>query len=369
MKHGFLVFCCPVFEDKTDGVAKKLHAQARFLSSFGACECINIPLPTKPFIKLKLLPYLFSKDTHKNILQKIKNADFLYVRKLSTDSRSTINFLHSIKEANPHCKILYEIPTYPYDKESRTVFEKFLLLIDRHYRVKLHEVVDRIITLSDDDKIFGCPTLRIRNGVEVESIPVSKKESYDPACLNLIAVAQFSFWHGYERAIEGLRGYYAAGGSRKIVLYLVGDGPELEKYRSLVGQYEMEEHIVFHGTLSGCRLTEAFDTADIALCSLAAHRVGIYEASFLKSREYLSRGLPIVSSTKIDIIPDGCRFCLRVPEDDGPLDMQKIIAFADGLYGEHGEKRISCRDEIRAFAEQTCGMDSSMRAVTDYLQS
>ena len=226
--------------------------------------------------------------------------------------------------------------------------------------------MDRIATLTDDGRIFGCPTLRIRNGVDVASIPVCGKTGYGTGCLHMIAVAQFSFWHGYERVIEGLRKYYANGCSRKIVLHLVGDGPEMEKYRSLVGQYEMGEHIVFHGTLSGCRLTEAFDAADIALCSLAGYKKGIYLSSELKSREYLSRGLPVVSSTRIDIIPDGFCYCLRVPEDDSPLDIQKIIAFADGLYGEHGEKRISCRDEIRAFAEQTCGMDSSMQSVLDF---
>ena len=360
----------PGTDGKAVGILKKVHSQHElFRERLGGCDLVNLRLRCGPSYAVIFLSCLFSRRMFDLSFLDGKKHDYVYVRRVTPNCRSVLHILRRIRGANPACRIVYEIPTYPYDAEHRSFAGMFVLLVDRHFRKKLSSYVDRIATLTDDGRIFGCPALRIRNGVDVASIPVCGKTGYGTGCLHMIAVAQFSFWHGYERVLEGMRDYYASGGRRKLVLHLVGDGPELEKYRELAGQYGLGERIIFHGTLSGCRLAEAFDTADIALCSLAGHKKGIYLSSELKSREYLSRGLPIVSSTKIDIIPDGCRFCLRVPEDDGPLDMQKIIGFADGLYGADGNGRISCRDAIRAFAEQTCGMDASMQSVLDFFSA
>ncbi len=123
----------------------------------------------------------------------------------------------------------------------------------------------------------------------------------------------------------------------------------------------------FHGTLSGDDLTEVFDTADIALCPLAGHRAMIFLSSALKSRDYLCRGLPIVTSTPIDIIPDGFEYCLRVPEDESPVDIRKVAEFADAVYGG-GRPRSGVAAEIRTFAERTCGMDTSMRSVLEFFK-
>lgn len=357
----------PGTDGKAVGILKKIHAQhGLFRERLGSCDLVNLRLRCGSNYAIIFLSCLFSRRMFDLSFLDGKKYDYVYVRRVTPNCRSVMHILRRIRGANPACRIVYEIPTYPYDAEHRSFAGRFVLLVDRYFRKQLSRYVDRIATLTDDEQIFGCPALRIRNGVDVLSIPVCGKESYDKTCLHMIAVAQFSFWHGYERVLEGLRDYYAPGGGRKLVLHLVGDGPELEKYKALSAQYGLGEHVVFHGPLSGDKLTEVFGLSDIALCSLAAHRVGLYEASFLKSREYLSRGLPLVTSTRIDILPADFSYCLRVPEDDSPLDMQKITAFADGLYGADGNDRVSCRDTIRAFAEKTCGMDSSMKSVLDF---
>ena len=358
------------------GILKKVRAQhalfGRELTGGDAgdgCELVNLALRCGKSYPAIFLSCLLSTRTFESSFLDGRKYDYVYVRRITPNCRSVIHILRRLRTANPACRIVYEIPTYPYDQEHRSFAGKFVLLVDRHFRKQLARYVDRIATLTDDAEIFGCRTLRIRNGVDCASIPPCSKGGYDAGSLHMIAVAQFAFWHGYERALEGMRGYYGSGGGRRVVLHLVGGGPELEKYRKLVDRYGLGENVIFHGTLSGSGLTEVFDTVDVALCSLAGHRKGIYLSSELKSREYLSRGLPIVSSTKIDIIPDDFKYCLRVPEDDGPLDIRRVIEFTDGLYGGHGEGRIACRDEIRAFAERTCDISASMRSVTDFFRN
>ena len=362
MKGVYIYFDYTVKNGAFVGVLKKVFTQHKLFNDIldEGCELLNLPLKINKNKVIRFLSYLFSSKTFDLSFLQGKKYDFVYIRRIVPNCKSVIELLRLLKKTNPACKIVYEIPTYPYDFEHNTLLLRLYLFIDKIYRKQLHKYVDRIATLTDDTKIFGCKTLKITNGVDCKSIPVCKKENYNHEKINLIAVAQFAFWHGYERVIEGLHNY----GKKDVLLHLVGNGTELEKYKKLVAEYGLEEQVVFYGALSGDELTRVFDTADIALCSLACHKKNIYMSAELKSREYLCRGLPVVTSTRIDIIPKDFEFCLHVPEDDTAIDMQKIVDFADSLYTDVNRQNVI--GKIRAFAEQNCGMESAMKNVVDY---
>ena len=77
--------------------------------------------------------------------KQIENCDFIYIRKYIID----IWFLHllkKIKKINTKIKIIYEIPTYPYDLEWSRLFDKPLLWKERISRTRLLKYVDRIVT-------------------------------------------------------------------------------------------------------------------------------------------------------------------------------------------------------------------------------
>ena len=154
-------------------------------------------------------------------------------------------------------------------------------------------------------------------------------------------------------------------GKSKIYLHLVGEGKELAKYKELVEKYNLSEYVTFYGTLSGKELDAVFDTADIAACSLGCHRIHIFSGSFLKSREYLARGLPIFSSTKIDVVPDKYPYCLYVPEDETPVDVNKIVEFFDEITADSDTQKI--HNEIRSFAKENCGISSAMKEVGNFI--
>lgn len=344
------------------GILKKIFAQLEFFKNrFGSCEIVNLYRIAKKNYFTLFFSYLFSKKSFDLSGFKNKKYDYVYIRALNPTCRAVIELLKLLRKNNSDCKIIYEIPTYPYDLEHKSIRQRAVLFIDKFWRKKLHLYVDRIATLTDDKIIFGCKTIKITNGTDINSIPICKKNIFDEKNINLIAVAQFAFWHGYERVIEGLHKY----GKENVALHLVGFGSELEKYKNLVKKYDLEDQVIFYGALSGDALTAVFDQTDIALCSLACHKKNIYMVSELKSREYLCRGLPIVTSTKIDIVPDDFKYALHVPEDDSAIDIQEIIDFAKKVY-ENGRAKVTA--EIRGFAEKYCGMNFSMKNVAEYLK-
>ena len=369
MKGLYIYFDFTTRNNESVGVIKKIQTQRMLFDSVidQGCDCINLSLKTSKNKAFRFFSYMFSNKSFDLSFLVNNKYDFVYVRRINPNCKSVIHLLKILKIKNPNCKILYELPTFPYDFEHNTFSLKLLLLIDRIYRKRLYKYVDRIVTLTDDTVIFNCKTLKIKNGVDCVSIPVCKKETYNSNTINLIAVAQFSFWHGYERIIEGLHNY----GKKNVKLHLVGNGSDLEKYKELVRSYNLENQVLFYGALSGAELTAVFDIADIAICSLACHKKNIYLSSELKSREYLCRGLPIITSTKIDVIPDDFKYVLRVPEDDTPIDISKIIEFSQRIYesssvGNFESKEYKVKSEIRKFAEQNCDMKIAMKSVVEY---
>jgi glycosyltransferase involved in cell wall biosynthesis len=230
---------------------------------------------------------------------------------------------------------------------------------------QLKKYVDRIVTYSKHEKIFDIPTVHIVNGIDCSLIPIINKVIHKDQIINLIIVAQFSKWHGYDRLINGLYNYYKQGASYKVYIHFVGDGIELSFYKNLVQQYNLLEYIFFHGLLFGDKITEIFNKSDIAVCSLGGHRKELYLSSELKSREYLVRGMPMISSTKIDVLPDNFKYCLYVPEDESPINILTIVQFYQNLIAQKDISKIS--SEIRQFAENYCDMSITMKPVIDYL--
>lgn len=73
-------------------------------------------------------------------------------------------------------------------------------------------------------------------------------------------------------------------------------------------------------------LDELFNEADFAIGSLARHRSGIDKIKTLKNREYAARGIPFAySETDEDF--DKMPYILKVPADESPIDIHRLIRF------------------------------------------
>lgn len=378
MKHGLYIvnfgYKITDAEKKQNGVLKKIIGQIKVFNDAGfKVDLLNVSENKGNYLS-KFFYSLFYKNQYLlNNYDAVENIDFVYVRHFSPVNRGCLGLLSYLKKNG--CKIIYEIPTYPYDGEHKG-FKGFVFLgIDKIFRKKLRRYVDCIVTYSQDNTIFDIKTVKIVNGIDCSTIsPVDVTEYRQDidripteAAIRLIAVAQFAKWHGYDRLIEGLYEYYKNNPKKKVFLDFVGDGSVLSQYQEMVNKYGVAQYVVFHGVLTGAALSAVFNQADVAVCSLGCHRIGIFLGSFLKSREYIARGLPMISSTKIDILPNDYQYIQYVSEDDSPIDINAVINFYDRLIRrEDRELRIK---NIRSFAENNCDMHITMQSVIDNISN
>ena len=92
---------------------------------------------------------------------------------------------------------ILEFPTFPYSGELKRNFRYFE---DYFFLRFLKKYIKIAVTYNDISSIAGMKAVRINNGIDLSSItPIGRIEFTDN--LNLIAVANVSSWHGYDRII------------------------------------------------------------------------------------------------------------------------------------------------------------------------
>ncbi len=128
-------------QNSNSGIERKKLAQIKELSKLGVVKRLTYsPKGKRGVLKeaSRMLPPLAppSMFYFKYCPEKLDGVDIVYYRKAYID-RYAIKLLREIKRRNPKCIILFEIPTYPYDKE-KSGFLRFppLLLKDRWNRKK-----------------------------------------------------------------------------------------------------------------------------------------------------------------------------------------------------------------------------------------
>lgn len=357
------------------GVAKKIRNQIDvFAEHFDISE---VQLKSKKNKIAKRLPFGSFIYCWDEIIDRVKDADYIYIRKPLIDSGFRKS-LEELKKHNPYLKILVEIPTYPYDQESfgKAIAKPFYFkeLINRK---KLGNIVDRIVTYSEDDEIFGIPTIKIQNGLDVSKIPVAIPRENVGGEIYLIAVASLQAYHGYERVLEGMRNYYEhtvslnSNGSnsagREVYLVIVGTGDVECELKALTTQYNLEGKVTFTGTKNGRELEELYNQVDIALGSFGLYKRGTDLSSALKTREYLAHGFPIISGCVEDIFHrNPSAYYMEFSNDDSPININEVIAFYDRTYGSEDAREI--RMNIRKYAEKNIDIANTFAPVIRYLR-
>ncbi len=291
----------------------------------------------------------------------------IFIRRTICDRRF-IHFLEELKQNG--ITIIYEIPTWPYDKEFPDGSR--MLSIEQKWRTYLPNYVDRIVTPSYGfANILGVPVIYIPNGIVSQNIrPIKGNDVIEKNTINLIAVAGLSAWHGYDRLIKGLIEYKSKGGQYKVVFHLVGgdkDNPFRKQYEEMVNTEKLDDCVKFYGNRYGEDLDSIYDNADIAVSSLGLHRLGLDISTTLKSREYLAKGLPIITEGKIDIIPTDYPYVLSFPMDESPIDINAIVEFYRKVYLSDGVTRNMVVNTIRDYACKTCDMYFLNKGIIDFI--
>ena len=368
MKGYFVLFGQSAKTDNS-GVGQKIRNQIKAFNNAG----LNCQELVFPISKSKLLSILYRLPFF-NVLpvwsykNEFKDADYIYMRRPFVMNGPMRKLFRRIREYNPSIKIVIEIPTFPYDMEyNEYKLKELLLLKDKYNRHRLKNLVDYFAILTDEKEIFGIPTIKISNGIELSDIHKRVPLSEDKQTIHICAVAMFKNWHGYERFIEGLKDYYTTGGERNIICHFAGIGTELANYKQLVSCYSLEKHFVFHGLLKNGELDKLYNLCTVSLGSFGMYKIGLNLACNLKSREAVARGIPMVTGCPTDIFSKSdFEYYLEFPNDETKLDIQKIIDFHDKIYKQPDIKVI---DAIRDYAYEKVSIDKCMENVIDYFKS
>ena len=358
---------------KFSGVDGKVKNQIKaFSSQYEMKEIIIQKKPTNAFKAiLNRMPLgSFGRDyeTAKKDIELLSDVEFFYIRNSAWD-REWTDFLKWLRVQYPNSKVVLEIPTHPYGSELLKNKEMWPFFFkDIIWRKNAVKYVDRIVTFSEDDYIWGIPTIKSQNGIVVDDItPITETDDHNEV-IRMIAVAMMQPYHGFERLIKGLYIYYKSGRKRHVKLKMVGYGPELENYQNLVKELGLADKIVFTGKLSGDELDLAYDGCDLAIGSMGGYKIGIDCFSSIKLGEYLAKGLPVITGARTLVFDKyGSDYNLNFPNDSSEIDVDKIVAFYDSLYC--GKKKSLVHREIREFAKNTIDVHTTMSGVLEYLES
>lgn len=362
--------------EKSDGVCKKIKAQIRAFEEAGhqvdfiflngndviykknnterRIASIGVIKKTPAYIKM----YRYIKGEHYDcVYNRYGMMDYFYYRVLKR--------LHK-----NGARIFIEIPSYPYRGELPDgILYHIMDKWDQKYSKKMKLFVERIFTYSMDELIFNIPAIQIMNGVNLDEIkPISVRAQIDDT-IDLLIVAMMQKHHGCERILQGLSKYYKDGGMRKIFCHFVGDGPEKAYYEKIVKNEQLEDRVIFYGMKSGLQLDDIYEKADIGICTLGGYKKDTFISSELKSREYLAKGLPIISGVTIDLFENSeSEYYLELPNSSQPVNIEDIIKFYDRIYNGEKNKQQIVKD-IRSYAETVVDIRATMAKVISAMEN
>ena len=189
--------------------------------------------------------------------------------------------------------------------------------------------VSRELEVSPAFASYRKPTCTIANGVDFASFTPLPAPSNKVPRLVFIGSPGYP-WHGVDKLVDFARRF------PDLQLDIVGYD-KLPEFEPLLG------NLTLHGYLSSQEYRNVLARADIAVSSLALHRIQLGEASTLKSRECLALGIPLVIAyVDTDLEGMDYNFVLKIPnhKDNIRTHGKAILEFAHRMRGHRADRAI-----------------------------
>ncbi len=199
----------------------------------------------------------------------------------------------------------------------------------------------------------------ITNGITVKNYSLRQPVEFKSE-LNLLFLkgsSGYSPWNGFDRLVDSIDHYYLnIENKAEIKLFVYGNHSE--------GEIPKRDYIVEGGYLTGVELDTIFNQIHIGVSGIQVYLKNFKEATSLKIREYIARGLPFIYAyTDPDLNEDSKEFALEFPNDDSLIDMEKVIEFA--------KKALEDKElpqKMRKYAEEHLDYEVKMKKLYQELQ-
>lgn len=356
---GLFISLYDITADHVKGIRKKIEAQVKYFdkncqefdwiykNSYGKIVCNKKEIYNGSKIKKELISTSIDFFKLKRNID-IEKYDFIYIRYI-IGNIGLFNFIKYAAENN--VKVLLEIPTYPYlDEMYNDIQGKLKCKIDNYITDRLYNYVYKIVCTNKDSMIFNIQTIQIDNGVDLDRIKcISTNKKNNGEFINAIAVASICRWHGYDRFINAMKEYRKKY-NLNVKFYIVGDGrkEDINELKKIVIENNLQENVIFTGPKDGKELDELYEKMDFSVSSLALFRAGGGHNP-IKTKEYIAKGLPVVTGYDDNLVHSSLDFIYKVNEDESIFSLEKIINwYNDGNF---------CKLKIRKYAEKNVSWD------------
>ncbi|HFU3842367.1 TPA: glycosyltransferase [Streptococcus suis] len=357
-------------EDTTSGVNRKIHMQINAFKRLGVdVEAPELSSSSEIDKFVRRLPFVrceFEKKLNTLILNReyMNEVKFVYIR----HPMLSVQLLYIIKKmSDMGLYVVYEFPTFPYDKNSDKLSAKVSLLKDKWSREKLYKYVDIGVNYSGFNEIFSIPCLSISNGIDTDSITPHNKLN-GKNIISFIGVALLARWNGYDRLIKAIEKYNSEGNSVRTQFHIVGKGDMYNELKQQIHDSNLEEDIIMHGYMSGKELDDLYNQCDIGVGTLnPSRKYKNHIMSSLKTKEYTAKGIPFIKGD-IDEVFDNSNpdFVYNVSDDETPIDINKIVNWYGTLIKQHGEQGIV--KEMRDFAHTKLSWEKQLYPVVEAIE-
>jgi len=273
------------------------------------------------------------------------------------------------KKIYPDVKFISEHQTKEIEELRMTLPGYMLSPIIKRNAQRVFQNIDAVIGVTSEIRdyeleIMGrdLPALVLTNSIDVERYPLREHNKYKYDVLRMLFVGSHTAgWHGLDRLLAGMATYR---GDPLLELHIAGNVSSTT--RKLIRLLNVSEQVFNHGYQSGKDLDLLYDNADIAIGTLAIHRKNLKSGSTLKVREYMARGIPFIISYRDEDLSEGLPFFLKLPANDDPVDINKIVGFTQSVYTKYDE---GLSPTMRAYAQKHMDYTVKIDKLLKFIQS
>jgi hypothetical protein len=169
---------------------------------------------------------------------------------------------------------------------------------------------------------FNKPVITISNGFKHKKLDLPAFKYFKGSSLRILMVcSKLQPWHGIERFFESVRIWEVNNPYLSIKIDIVG-----EIFKNNFDRIKLPKYIVFHGSKNDNEIIELAKNANMGLSTLGLFLKNMDEACPLKSREYISLGLPFIYGYKDqDINSASDLLGFNVPNNNSLLILDDIM--------------------------------------------
>ena len=209
------------------------------------------------------------------------------------------------------------------------------------------------------------PGITISNGITPDQTPLLHRPGLGDE-LHIALAASFSPRHGIDRLITGIAVCRRASA---VHLHLAGrqsteEGSSEQLFLKAAEQAGIAEQLHFHGYLSHSQLPGLLEQCHIAAGTLSVSRRGLAEVAALKHRTYTWLGIPFFYGGKDPDFSPELPFALRLPDDEGPVDMDRVWEFARKVAA-----LPAIGEEMRTYAREALTWEAKSEKLLGFLRS